>query len=421
VATVVSYAEESDCSMRIVKTDAMKVPLKVWDGDGQVPMEEEALRQMERICQLPFIYEHAALMPDGHLGIGGAVGAVVPTVGAIVPAVVGVDLGCGMAAVRTTLTANDLPDSLGHVRAAIETEVPHGRTNEGGDNDKGSHLKLTTDVEAAWLGLKPGYDHILDRHPHLSHKRAANQLGSLGTGNHFIELCLDENNDVWIMLHSGSRGAGNKIGTYFTELAKTDMEKFFIHLPDKNLAYLPEDTEHFDDYVNAVEWAQNYAQINRELMLSSVVRALSRKTRLPPFSLKDEAVNCHHNYVTRENHFGNNVWVTRKGAVSAKKGRLGIIPGSMGTASFIVRGKGNPQSFSSCSHGAGRKMSRTEAKRTFTLKDHEYATRGVECRKDKDVIDETPGAYKAIETVISAQEDLIEVVHRLRQVLCVKG
>lgn len=397
----------------------MKVPLKVWD-DG-VPMEEEALKQMERICQLPFIYEHAALMADGHLGIGGAVGAVVPTVGAIIPAVVGVDLGCGMAAVRTTLTANDLPDSLGHVRAAIEAMVPHGRTDEGRDNDKGSHLKISTDVETAWLGIKPGYDRILDRHPYVSHKRAANQLGSLGTGNHFIELCLDENNDVWIMLHSGSRGAGNKIGTYFIEMAKKDMEKFFINLPDKNLAYLPEGTDHFDDYVQAVEWAQNYAQVNRELMLAAVVQALTRATRLPPFSLQEEAVNCHHNYVARENHFGSNVWVTRKGAVNARQGRMGIIPGSMGTASFIVMGKGNPQSFTSCSHGAGRRMSRTEAKQTFSLKDHVQATLGVECRKDKDVIDETPGAYKSIDAVIAAQEDLVQVVHRLKQILCVKG
>lgn len=405
--------------MRVVKKDSMKVPLKIWD-DG-VPMEEAALAQMEKICQLPFIYEHAALMPDGHLGIGGAVGAVVPTVGAIVPAVVGVDLGCGMAAVRTSLKASDLPEDLRHVRAAIEADVPHGRTDGGRAGDKGSHLAVTPDVEAAWLGLKPGYDLVVGRHPKLAHDRALNQLGSLGTGNHFIELCLDENDDVWILLHSGSRGAGNKIGTYFIELAKRDMEKFFINLSDKDLAYLPEDTEHFDQYVHAVGWAQRYAQVNRELMLAAVFRALVRKTRLPAFSLLDEAVSCHHNYIVQERHFGRDVWVTRKGAVNASLGRLGIIPGSMGTSSFIVRGKGNPQSFTSSAHGAGRSMSRTQARKTFTLADHEEATKGVECRKDGDVIDETPGAYKAIDAVMSAQGDLVEIVHRLKQVLCVKG
>ena len=406
--------------MRVVKKDLMRVPLKVWD-EG-VPMEEAALAQMEAICQLPFVYQHAALMPDGHLGIGGAVGAVVPTVGAIVPAVVGVDLGCGMAAVRTTLTADDLPDDLGHVRAAIEAEVPHGRTDGGRANDKGSHLEVGPEVQSAWMGLKCGYDKITYLHPKLAHDRVVNQLGSLGTGNHFIELCLDEDDDVWIMLHSGSRGVGNKVGTYFIDLAKQDMEKFFINLPDKALAYLPEDTDHFDRYVYAVEWAQNYARVNRELMMAAVVRALIQKTKLPAFSLSfDEAVNCHHNYVVRESHFGQNVWVTRKGAVNARLGRLGIIPGSMGAASFIVRGKGNPQSFTSCSHGAGRSMSRAQARRAFTLADHEEATRGVECRKDGDVIDETPGAYKQIEAVMAAQGDLVEIVHRLKQVLCVKG
>jgi len=405
--------------MRVVKKGSMKVPLKIWD-EG-VPMEEAALAQMEKICRLPFIYEHAALMPDGHLGIGGAVGAVVPTVGAIVPAVVGVDLGCGMAAVRTSLKASDLPEDLRHVRAAIEEDVPHGRTEGGRAGDRGSHLEVAPEVEAAWFGLRPGYDLVVGRHPKLVHDRVLNQLGSLGTGNHFIELCLDENDDVWILLHSGSRGAGNKIGTYFIELAKRDMETFFIDLPDKDLAYLPEDTDHFDHYVHAVGWAQDYAQVNRELMLAAVFRALVRKTRLPAFSLLDEAVSCHHNYVVQEAHFGRKVWVTRKGAVNARQGRLGIIPGSMGAASFIVRGKGNPQSFTSCSHGAGRRMSRTAARKAFTLGDHELATKGVECRKDGDVIDETPGAYKEIEAVMAAQDDLVEVVHRLKQVLCVKG
>ncbi len=246
-------------------------------------------------------------------------------------------------------------------------------------------------------------------------------LGTLGTGNHFIELCLDEDDQVWVMLHSGSRGVGNRIGSYFIELAKEDMRRWFINLPDQDLAYLPEGTEHFDDYVHAVHWAQDYARTNRELMMDAVLEALRGSGILPAFEARLEAVNCHHNYVAREHHYGENVFVTRKGAVRARRGDLGIIPGSMGARSFIVRGLGNAESFHSCSHGAGRAMSRTEARRRFSVADHAAATAGIECRKDEDVIDETPMAYKSIDAVMHAQRDLVEIVHTLRQVVCVKG
>jgi tRNA-splicing ligase RtcB len=248
-----------------------------------------------------------------------------------------------------------------------------------------------------------------------------NHLGTLGTGNHFIEVCLDEDDRVWCMLHSGSRGVGNKIGTYFIGLAKQDMRKQIANLPDKDLAYFREGVEHFDDYVEAVGWAQDFARTNRELMMRAVVNALGTLPGLPEFSADVAVVNCHHNYVARETHFGENVWLTRKGAVRARDGDLGIIPGSMGARSYIVRGKGNLQSYNSCSHGAGRAMSRGEARRRFTVKEHAEATRDVECRKDADVIDETPAAYKPIDAVMEAQKDLVDVVHTLRQVVCVKG
>jgi tRNA-splicing ligase RtcB len=259
------------------------------------------------------------------------------------------------------------------------------------------------------------------KHPRLDRGSHVQHLGTLGTGNHFIEVCLDEENQVWIMLHSGSRGVGNRIGSYFIELAKEDMRRWFINLPDQDLAYLPQGTEHFDDYVEAVHWAQEYARLNRDLMMAAVVAALRRSALLPAFEAQLEAVNCHHNYVAWESHFGENVLVTRKGAVRARRGDLGIIPGSMGARSYIVRGLGNEQSFSSCSHGAGRAMSRAEARRRFSVEDHAAATSGIECRKDEDVIDETPMAYKAIDAVMAAQRDLVEVAHTLRQVVCVKG
>jgi tRNA-splicing ligase RtcB len=358
-------------------------------------------------------------MPDVHWGIGATVGSVIPTVGAIIPAAVGVDIGCGMAAVRTTLAAGDLPESLREVRRAIERAVPHGRTTRG--RDKGAWDHPPAPALAAWGELKPRFDAITAKHGRIKNSNHVAHLGTLGTGNHFIEMCLDEAERVWFMLHSGSRGVGNKIGTHFIELAKKDMRQHLANLPDEDLAYLEEGAAHFDDYVEAVGWAQDFAMTNRRLMMRAVLRAVQGVPGIRPFEAEATAVNCHHNYVTRERHGGREVYVTRKGAVRAGKGDLGIIPGSMGARSYIVRGRGNPESYESCSHGAGRAMSRNEAKRRFTLADHAAATAGVECRKDADVIDETPDAYKPIDAVMAAQRDLVEIVHTLRQVVCVKG
>jgi tRNA-splicing ligase RtcB len=346
----------------------------------------------------------------------------VPTRGAIIPAAVGVDIGCGMMAVRTSLGASDLPDDLAPVRSAIEGAVPHGRTDRGGRNDRGSWGNRLPDHAAAiWADLEPGYRRIVARHPKLERGRSIEHVGTLGTGNHFIEVCLDEAERVWLMLHSGSRGVGNRIGMHFIALARSDMRRHIADLPDKDLAYFEEGAKHFDDYLFAVEWAQRYARQNREAMMQSVMLALRGLRGLPPFTTDELAVNCHHNYVQKERHYGEDVWLTRKGAVSARDGELGIIPGSMGTRSYIVRGRGNTESFHSCSHGAGRALSRTEAKRRFTVEDHERATAGVECRKDAGVIDETPMAYKDIDAVMAAQRDLVDVVHTLKQVVCVKG
>jgi tRNA-splicing ligase RtcB len=400
-----------------VITGETGVPIKAWTRG--VAVEDAARQQLLNVAQLPFIFRWIAAMPDVHWGMGATVGSVIPTKQAIIPAAVGVDIGCGMMALRTTLDASLLPDDLKSVRTAIEKAVPHGRTDNGGRNDRGAWKSPPAAELAVWSRLEPKYAAIVAKHPKLGKGNDLNHLGTLGTGNHFVEVCLDEENHVWFMLHSGSRGVGNRIGSYFIELAKQDMRKFYVNLPDANLAYLPQGTEHFDDYVTAVHWAQDFAMWNRRLMMDAVVDAA--RSVLPPFETTEDVVNCHHNYVAVENHYGENVFVTRKGAVRAREGDLGIIPGSMGAKSFIVRGKGNPESFHSCSHGAGRSMSRAEAKRRFTVEDHVKATAGVECRKDAEVIDETPAAYKPIEAVMAAQADLVDVVHTLRQVVCVKG
>lgn len=392
-------------------------PLKMWTRG--VPIEDAAIAQMENVSKLPFIHKHVAAMPDCHWGMGATVGSVIPTKGAIIPAAVGVDIGCGMMAWKLTVTAGQLPDTLAPIRTDIERAVPHGFVTTRGRALKGGWEVVPNAVGSRWRELEARYQAILDKHPKIAHKRPAHQLGSLGTGNHFIELCLDEADDVWVMLHSGSRGPGNLIGRCFIELAKEDMRRTFINLPDRNLAYLAEGSTHFDDYVEALDWAQDYAWENRKAMMDAVLRVLRK--HLPPFQIGDLAVNCHHNYAVKEQHFGETVWVTRKGAVRAREGDLGIIPGSMGTGSFIVRGKGNRDSFCSCSHGAGRAMSRTQAKKRITLEQHAEATDGIECRKDAGVIDESPAAYKDISSVIAAQQDLIEVAHRLRQVVNVKG
>ena len=396
------------------------VPVKAWTKG--VPLEDQARKQLLNVAQLPFIFKWVAAMPDVHWGIGATVGSVIPTKGAIIPAAVGVDIGCGMMAVQTDLNARDLPDNLHAIRTAIEEAVPHGRTQHGGKGDKGAWQAIPSRNFEAWTAnLKPRYDAILQKHPKLAHGNHANHLGTLGTGNHFIEVCLDESEMLWFLLHSGSRGVGNRMGTYFIELAKRDMGRLAGKLPDKDLAYLEEGSEHFYDYVEAVEWAQDFARTNRELMMQQIIEAVRNSGEVRPFTAHVQAINCHHNYVARERHYGRNIFVTRKGAVRAQEGDLGIIPGSMGARSYIVRGKGNPESFMSCSHGAGRAMSRGEAKRRFTVEDHKRMTEGVECRKDAGVIDETPAAYKSIDAVMAAQADLVEIVHTLRQVVCVKG
>jgi tRNA-splicing ligase RtcB len=401
--------------MQVIK-EKNEVPIKMWT-EG-VPVEAEALKQLHNVAGMPFVSPHVAVMPDVHYGIGATVGSVIPTSKAIIPAAVGVDIGCGMMAVETTLKAKDLPDSLGGLRSAIERAVPHGFENCEGRYVSGTWETIPASVASRWRGLEQGYKELVDTHG-IGKRNPGAQLGTLGGGNHFIELCLDTEQNVWVMLHSGSRGIGNQIGQYFIEKAKEEMRVHFINLPDQDLAYLVEGTQGFSDYVRAMSWAQDYAAENRKAMLESVLRVLHEL--LPAFTLRSQVINCHHNYVSRENHRGHDLYITRKGAVSAQAGELGIIPGSMGARSFIVRGKGNEESFCSCSHGAGRKMSRSEAKRTFTAKDHEAATAGVECRKDFGVIDETPGAYKDIELVMAAQADLVEVVAELKQVLCVKG
>jgi tRNA-splicing ligase RtcB (3'-phosphate/5'-hydroxy nucleic acid ligase) len=392
------------------------VPLKMWTRG--VPVEDAARRQLEDAARLPIVFRHIAAMPDVHYGIGATVGSVIPTLRAIIPAAVGVDIGCGMIACKTTLRAEDLPDNLAPLRTAIERAVPHGRAP--GARDPGAWQKPPGSVQTAWAPLEPEFRALCRDYPKLEKTNHVQHLGTLGSGNHFIEVCLDEAGAVWFMLHSGSRGVGNFIGTLFIELARQDAMRQQANLPDRDLAYFAEGSRHFGDYVRAVGWAQRFAAVNRELMMKRVIEAAKSVIR-KSFESHLEAVNCHHNYVSRERHFGEDVYVTRKGAVSARAGQLGIIPGSMGARSYIVRGKGHPDSFDSCSHGAGRAMSRGDAKRRFTLADHRAATAGVECRKDKDVLDETPAAYKDIDAVMAAQRDLVDVVHTLKQVVCVKG
>jgi tRNA-splicing ligase RtcB len=399
------------------------VPVKMWTNG--VPVEAEAQRQLENAAKLPIVFSHVAVMPDVHYGIGATIGSVIPTIKAIIPAAVGVDIGCGMIACKTTLVASDLPDNLGPLRSEIEKAVPHGMSpkqyrRDGSNRDKGSWENTPAAADTAWAQLVEEFDALCVDYPRLKNTNNHRHMGTLGGGNHFVEICLDEAGSVWIMLHSGSRGVGNAIGTHFIELAKKDAELHQRNLPDQDLAYFEEGAQYFGDYVRGVGWAQKFARLNREVMMQAVIGAL-RKSIAKPFETHLEAVNCHHNYVQKETHFGQEVFVTRKGAVSAKAGELGIIPGSMGAKSFIVRGKGNPDSFNSCSHGAGRTMSRTKAKKLFTVEDQVRATEGVECRKDAEVIDEIPMAYKDIDAVMLAQNDLVEVVYTLKQVVCVKG
>lgn len=387
------------------------VPVKIYTRD----IENEALTQLKKIAQLPIVHSHIAAMPDVHVGVGATVGSVIPTLGAIIPAAVGVDIGCGMSALRLSVKSSQLPDNLTEMRSAIERAVPVGLR---------AHKTVSVRTSAC-KKLATGIDWLFEKHPMVMKKLKqpqsiwTKQMGTLGSGNHFIEVCVDENKDVWIMLHTGSRGIGNAIGQHFIALAKKDMGRHIHNLPDRDLAYFTEGSEFYVDYVAAVNWAQEYARLNRDEIMGLVLRAIA--PFFPAFHSDRCAINCHHNYVSRERHFGTDVMVTRKGAISAREGELGIIPGSMGAKSFIVTGKGNADSFCSCAHGAGRKMSRTAARYAFSKEDLVAQTAGVECRKDKAVIDEIPAAYKDIDAVMANQSDLVEVVHTLKQVLCVKG
>lgn len=392
-----------------------RVPVKIFTKD----IEHDAIQQLLNVAQLPIVHGHVAAMPDVHHGIGATVGSVIPTKQAIIPAAVGVDIGCGMNAVRLTLNAADLPDNLARLRRAVEARVPVGFNQHDSDKVRGSaHERQARTLEGRLDNIVAKHSGVMKMQRQFARTWAC-QLGTLGGGNHFIELCLDEEQRVWVMLHSGSRGIGNVLGRYFIEAARKDMRRHQVNLPDRDLAYFSEGSDLFDDYVEAVDWAQDYALLNRSMMMKLVLDALA--PHLPTFKIDGEAINCHHNYVAVEHHFGEKLFITRKGAISAREGQLGIIPGSMGAKSYIVRGKGNPESFNSCAHGAGRRMSRTEAKRRFNRFDLAKQTEGVECRKDGGVVDEIPAAYKDIDVVMANQSDLVDVVHTLKQVMCIKG
>lgn len=385
--------------------EGKRVPIKAWiDG---VQLEDQARQQLINMSELPFIFSHIAVMPDVHWGMGATVGSVIATQGAIVPAAVGVDIGCGMSAVKLKITPEQLGDSLDKLRASIERSIPVGHNS----NKEITH-RMWSSIKSTFPDGKP-----VDEKTYL-------KLGSLGGGNHFIEICLDEQNGVWIVLHSGSRNIGKVTAEKHIDVAKGLMKEYFISLPDPDLAYLAQNTSEFRAYIADLLWCQEYAKQNRNEMMLRIIKDIAYHVygEDQRYDLMVETrVDCHHNFTRLENHYDKNIWVTRKGAVSAQLGQRGIIPGSMGTETYIVAGKGNPESFCSCSHGAGRAMSRNQARKNFTIEDHIKATQGVECRKDADVLDEIPMAYKDINAVIAAQSDLIDVVHVLKQILCVKG
>ncbi len=403
--------QERTTAKMVIPADAGSgsVPIKIWTED----VEPEALMQLKNLSRLPFIAKQGvACMPDVHAGNGSTIGTVIATDSAIIPAAVGVDIGCGMVATRLSLKVSQLPDSLAKIRSEIERVIPMGK---GGD-----HRKVASDTGKLFADVPDAVTKVFGGDKNAALSKAVPQLGTLGGGNHFVEICYDENDDVWVMLHSGSRGIGNMIGSYYIDKGKELMNQFHITLPDGDLAYLPQGTDLFDDYVAAVGWAQNYAMENRKEMLKQVLDVLRREITVP-FGITEAAINCHHTYVVKERHFGKDLWITRKGAIKAGVDELGIIPGSMGAKSFIVRGKGNKEAYCSCSHGAGRKMSRTKARATFTVADLKAQTIGVECRKDDAILDEIPGSYKDIDVVMENQKSLVAIVHTLRAVLCCKG
>ncbi len=380
-----------------------------WLPEEQI--EGSALQQIKNLSQLPFIFKYVAVMPDCHFGMGATVGSCIPTMRAIIPAAVGVDIGCGMIAVKTPLTRADLPEDLSEIRKAVEEQIPlsAGRYN--------SSIKKTAkprveqmEAQAAELDRLDFYDKI-----DCNWRR---QMGSLGSGNHFIEIVLDETGSVWAFLHSGSRGIGNKIAVHHIKIAKALMEKWYIQLPDPDLAYLVEDTPEFHDYMTDLGWAQDFARLNRDEMIERVLRIL--KHRFGSFE-EEERIQCHHNFTQREHHFGRDILVSRKGAIEAREGQLGLIPGSMGTASYVVRGKGNRGSFNTAPHGAGRRMSRNKARESFTMSDFDRLMEGIEVNRSESFLDELPGAYKDVDLVMEQSNDLIDILHTFRQIVNVKG
>ena len=391
--------------MQIDKSIHPKV--KSWTTD----IDPETREQLSNVAALPFIFQHVAVMPDAHAGKGSTIGTVIATKGAIIPAAVGVDIGCGMSAVQLPFKIDRFGDSLKELRHSIERSIPVGFNQHSSPSQR-----MEKSFESIYTIETKDRDKLK--------KKALCQIGTLGGGNHFIELCQDKENNAWVMLHSGSRNLGKSLADIHINKAKGLMKQYFINLPDPDLAYLAQGTEEFKAYINDLTFCQNYAKINRQEMMLRILKDISFylfKEERDPESLTAFKVDCHHNYCTIENHFGQNVWITRKGAVSAKEGEYGIIPGSMGAKSFIVRGKGNIRSFSSCSHGAGRAMSRKKAKELFSVEDLAQQTQGVECRKDEGVIDEIPAAYKNIEDVMKQQSDLVDVVFELKQIMCIKG
>lgn len=390
------------------------VPVKIWSDIHTV--ESQAIDQLVNTANLPFVFKHVAAMPDVHLGKGATVGSVIATKGAICPCAVGVDIGCGMMAVKTDLDARLVQDKIKTIRHSIERSIPLGPNSNKKLTDSVNRWYRWKDFEDLNVIAKKGDDQ------RQMLQRAMSQLGSLGGGNHFIEICLDEADNVWLMLHSGSRNLGKVVAERHIEIAKGFMKEMFIKLPDPDLAYFAESQQEFKNYINDLEFCQDYAAQNRKEMMQRVVKDVSYAIHgIPDGITLSTTVNCHHNYVSKENHYGDNVLITRKGAVRARQGDLGIIPGSMGTRSYIVEGLGNPESFNSCSHGAGRVMSRSKAKQQFTLDDLVAQTAGIECRKDEGVIDEIPGAYKSIDEVMANQSDLVKIVATLRQIMCIKG
>lgn len=395
----------------VIETEG--VIIKAWDHGVQ--FEEKAIQQLKNVAKMPFVAPYVAAMPDTHWGMGCTVGSVIPTVGAIIPAAVGVDIGCGMMAVRITEEPWEMTvDFKRELRLRLEKVIPHGRTNHGGEGDRGAWHNVPEDISEIWQEeFMMEAEEIFFMHPGAESKNASRQLGTLGTGNHFLEVCEDELRRIWIVLHSGSRGFGNKIGSYFTKEAKQLCAAFYVPLPDPDLAFLPSDSFLYREYIKALVVSQRYAWRNREIMMARAVKALG--------GTGWEMIHCHHNYMSQEEHFGKKVILTRKGAVDASKGAMVVIPGSMGAATYICRGLGSPHSFRSCSHGAGRSMGRRQAEKTITAEDHKKALEGIECHSGSETIDESPAAYKPIDAVMAAQTDLVEPVHVLHQLINVKG